>query len=86
MITQEHIDEFSERLKVILNAELKSGNKVIETSKGWPNNDTIIIFLQKPFFNIYQDENIDYNHINDIHYWKAEYIDKLTNHILACKF
>ena len=86
MTTQEHIEEFSEALKIILNAEIKRGNEIVETSKGWPNDDTIIIFLKKPFLGIYQAENVDYRNIDDKHYWKAEYSDKLTNHILACKF
>ncbi|MEM0543913.1 hypothetical protein WFZ85_14980 [Flavobacterium sp. j3] len=86
MTTQKHIEEFSEALKIILNAEIKRGNEIVETSKGWPNDETIIIFLKKPFMGIYQAENIDYRNIDDIHYWKAEYSDKLTNHILACKF
>jgi len=86
MTTQEHIDEFSEALKIILNAEIERGNEIVETSKGWANEDTIIIFLKMPFLGIYQAENIDYRNIDDRHYWKAEYTDKLTKHILACKF
>ncbi len=86
MITQKHLDEFSEALKIILSAEIKHGNEIVETSKGWPNDDTVIVFLKKPFFELYRAENIDYRNIDDRHYWKAEYNDKLTNHILACKF
>lgn len=86
MITQKHLDQFSEALKIIINAEIKLGNEIVETGEGWSNDNTIIIFLKKPFFGIYKAENIDYLDLDDIHYWKAEYTDKLTNHTLACRF
>ncbi|MES2395993.1 MAG: hypothetical protein V4549_08325 [Bacteroidota bacterium] len=86
MTTQEHIEHFSELLKIILNAEVKLGNEIVETSKGWPKEETIIIFLKFPFLDNYKVDNIDYRNVDDRHYWKAEYFDKSTNHILACKF
>lgn len=86
MTTQKHIDNFSLTLTKILNKEIELGNTIVETSKGWPDENTIIIFLDKPFNDEYEFENIEYRNIDDPHYWKAEYFDKLTNHILACKF
>ncbi len=86
MIIQKHIDEFSDTLKIILSSEIKYGNEIVETSKGWPDNDSIIIFLKKPFLKTYQAKNVEYRDVNDRHYWKAEYMDKSVNHILACKF
>ncbi|MGF7040208.1 hypothetical protein M2273_003468 [Mucilaginibacter lappiensis] len=86
MITQEHIDNFSSELTKILNSELRLGNEIVETSKGWPNEETIMVFLKSPFIGCYKLNDIDYRDINDIHYWKAEYFDKSTNHGLACKF
>ena len=86
MITQEHIDNFSGRLTGILNSELRLGNEIAETSKGWPHKETIIVFLKSPFIECYKFNDIDYRDINDIHYWKAEYFDKPTNHVLACKY
>ncbi len=86
MITQQHICEFSKSLSIILIAEIKLGNEIVETSKGWPTENTIIVFLKMPFFGMYEIEKIDYCNIDDIHYWKAEYRDTLTNHVLACKF
>ena len=86
MTTQEHIDNFSPTLRKILNREVEFGNEIVETSKGWPYKNTIIIFLKKPFINKYKIENTEYRKIDDPHYWKAEYFDNSTNHILACKF
>ncbi len=86
METQLHINNFSSILTKILNHELELGNEIVETSKCWPEENTIIIFLKKPFINIYKFENVAYNIIDDPHYWKAEYLDLSTKHVLACKF
>jgi len=86
MVTQEHIYNFSVKLTEILNSELRLGNEIVETYKGWPAKETIMIFLEKPFINSYKLNDIDYRDINDIHYWKAEYFEKSTGHILACRF
>lgn len=83
---QEHIDNFSSTLTQILNREIELGNEIVETSKGWPDLNTIIIFLKKPFIDEYKIKNTEYRNIDDPHYWKAEYFDSLTNHVLACKF
>jgi hypothetical protein len=85
-IIQEHIDNYSSTLTEILNQEVELGNEIEETSKGWPDEKTIIIFLKKPFIAQYKFENVEYRNINDPHYWKAEYEDHLTKHLLACKF
>ncbi len=86
MKTQEHIDNFSSTLTKILVSEIMNGNEIVETSKGWPNANTIIVYLKKPFIDNYEIDNIEYRNINDPHYWKAEYFDNQTNHILACGF
>ncbi|MFC0344097.1 hypothetical protein [Epilithonimonas hispanica] len=86
MIDKNHITSFSKELTEILNREIKLGNQIAETSKGWPQEDAIIIFLDKPFKKQYKFENIEFRNIDDPHYWKAEYYDKSNNHILACKF
>ena len=85
MITQDHINNFSLTLTKILHQEIESGNEIIETSKGWPYENAIIIFLKRPFINNYKYENVVYRHIDDPHYWNAEYMDLLTKHILVCK-
>jgi hypothetical protein len=86
MKTQEHIDNFSLTLTKLLNQELELGNKIAETSKGFPDKETIIIILEKPFKLTYKFDNIEYRNIDDPHYWKEEYYDTSTQHILACKF
>lgn len=86
MTTQEHIDNFSWTLTKILNQEIELGNEIVETSKGWPDENTIIILLKKPFTTEYQLDNIEYRNIEDPHYWKAEYFDNSKNHVLACRF
>jgi len=86
MTTQEHIDNFSSILTKILNQELEFGNEIVETSKGWPEENTIIVFLKKPFIKEYNLENTEYRNINDPHYWKAEYFDLSTKHVLVCRF
>ena len=81
-----HIGNFSSTLTKILNREIELGNEIVETSKGWPDQNTIIIFLKKPFIDEYKIKNTEYRNIDDPHYWKAEYFDSSTNHVLACKF
>ena len=86
MIFQEDIEELSPALKEILYVELGMGNKVAETWRGWPETNTIGILLEKPFVKSYNLRNIEFYEVNDVHYWKAQYNDTLTNHTLACRF
>ena len=53
MITKEHINNFSEQLKKILDKEILLGNSIVETSDSWPEVNSIIVFLKKPFFQKY---------------------------------
>ena len=50
MTTQEHVDSFSSELTAILNREIESWNEIVETFKGWPDENTMIIFLKKTIF------------------------------------
>lgn len=86
MITEEHIQNFSSVLKEILESGLKAGNEITETSQGWPEKETIMIFLGRPFLNEYKMPNVEFREINDPHWWKSEYFDRSSKHILACKF
>jgi hypothetical protein len=86
MKDQEHIDNFSLTLTKILKQEVELGNEIAETSKGWPDERTIIIFLKRPFKDSYIFENVEYRNVDDPHYWKAEYFDHTTKHVLACRF
>lgn len=86
MIKQEHIDSFNKALTSILEFELRKGNSIEETSFGWPDDNTIIIFLKKPFFGSYDMDFIEYRELNDPHWCKAEYFSHKDKHVLACKF
>ena len=48
MISQSHIQQFSSVLREILNNELLLGNEITETAQGWPNSESIVIFLAQP--------------------------------------
>ncbi|HBG70217.1 MAG: hypothetical protein A2W93_13320 [Bacteroidetes bacterium GWF2_43_63] len=86
MINQNDILKLSDSLKPILDRELEKGNEILETSNGWPCENSIIIFLKKPFILTHKNESVEYRELNDPHYWKAEYYDKNNKHILACRF
>ena len=53
---------------------------------GWPQNNSIIVFLKNPFIKLYNIEDIEYRYIGDPHYWKEQYFDSKKNHTLACNF
>ena len=89
MVNQKDVDDFKGELRLILYKELKKGNEIVETYRGdWPNKDTLMIFLKRPFIthiNI-ELEGITYSEINDRHYWEAQYYDEKNNQFLICKF
>ena len=86
MIIQDYIDSFSPKLKEILTQEIKFGNSIKETAMGWPQNNSIIVFLKNPFIKLYNIEDIEYRYIGDPHYWKEQYFDSKKYHTLACNF
>jgi hypothetical protein len=86
IVSEEHIEKFSALLTEVMKSEVALGNKVVETSAGWPEPRTIMIFLQKPFLKKYDTGYLEFREVNDPHYWHSEYYDKSTGHILACKF
>lgn len=86
-IDNKDIEEFSSTLKVILDKELKEGNIIFETWRGWPYNG-IVINLEYPFKTkpLYIDKEVVFTEINDIRYWKSQYHDTVTGDMLICKF
>lgn len=86
MNSQLLIKNFSVQLTKILKSELELGNSIDEVSSGWPNENSIFILLKFPFKNEYVVEDIEFTKVYDPHYWKSEYFDKNTNHLLACRF
>ena len=89
LINNNDIENFTGELKNILDMELSAGNKICETYNGdWPFPNSIMIFLDKPFITpIRRDiSGIEFRNVNDPHYWKAEYHDKILNMFLCCNF
>ena len=78
--------EISQSIKAILNSEIAQGNRVVESSKGWPEKESTLIILEKPFHEKYGIDNLEYRDINDPHYWKEEYNDKNNMQTIACRF
>lgn len=78
--------QVSPAIKKILEKELKGGNTIAETSKGWSSENSLLIILQNPFQKRYRWTGLEYTHVNDPHYWKEEYLDKKNSQTLACKF
>jgi len=84
-------DVINPSLKEILEAELKAGNKVVETSLGGFTkcaDNHIFVWLKYPFkTQVRKDlDRIVYRLIDDRHYWKAEYYDEINHQTLACNF
>lgn len=74
----------SDILNEILDNELRRGNKIAENTS-WPPKCKKLIILEKRFSRKYKADNINYNVINDPHYWYAEYSLKDSSESLACK-
>lgn len=86
MINSDHLQRLSAPLAVVLRAEIELGNRVEESSEGWPEPRTILVFLAHPFLGEYGHLPLEYRSVDDPHYWKAEYVDPQSGHVLACKF
>jgi hypothetical protein len=85
-INEEHVKNFSSVLTQIMDEEVKAGNRIVESSSGWPEKETIIIFLGKPFIKTYSDPELVFSVIGDPHWWLSEYSHPATKHVLACKY
>ena len=82
------VEAFHGKLKEILDAELESGNMIIEAWCGdWPKGVSVIS-LKEPFKTTIQKnlDAIEFRNINNPHYWKAEYDDKINKQMLICGF
>jgi hypothetical protein len=87
MIEPQDIEKLCSDLRQILDAELSSGNEIVETWRGWPKPETIGVMLGKPFKTKHDAiSGVVFREINDPHWWKAEYYFEPSNHILACRF
>ena len=72
-------------LRTILEAELAAGNEVAETSLGWPDPDSVFVRLCEAFRSrpVPLPEGVEYQELNDPHWWKAEYRASKPRHVLA---
>lgn len=72
-------------LRAILEAELAAGNEVAETSTGWPDPDSVFVRLRNAFRSRATPlpEGVEYQELNDPHWWKAEYRASKPRHVLA---
>lgn len=85
-IDWERIKGLHPSLRTILNEEIRRGNKISETSAGWPTEHSLLVILKKPFHKKYKVDETEFRDINDPHYWKAEYVVSHAEHVLACRF
>ena len=85
-MNQEKIDKLSILIKNIVESEISHGNKIVEISEGWTKSYSILVALKFPFVKTYQALGLEYRDIDDHHWWKAEYYDPETSHIVTCGF
>lgn len=76
----------SQSIETILKAEIAQGNRIVESSKGWPEKESTLLILERPFHRKYRINNLEYREINDRHYWKEEYYDNTNKQTIGCGF
>ena len=73
-------------LQSILMSELARGNSILSVGD-WPPKCRLLVNLARPFRKKYAlAADVEYEAINDPHYWKAEYRYKGGLECLACGF
>lgn len=87
-VTEEQLSQLCDELQPLLKAEMEAGNRVVETSQGWPQETSIGVFLEKHFLVAVSElpPGVEFVDVNDPHWWKWEYTCKRHVHFLACKF
>jgi hypothetical protein len=83
-----HLADLAQELRELLEDELAAGNRVVETYRGWPAQNSIFVMLARPFTRKPDPLpfGVVFREINDTHYWRAEYEHQEKRHILACGF
>lgn len=73
-------------LRALLAAELAAGNEVRETSRGWPDPDSVLVRLQRPFAALpaVLPAGVVHRVLNDPHWWRAELATTAPRHLLIC--
>ena len=87
MINSDDITQLCPRLRQFLDQEIKSGNEIVETWRGWPKGE-ICVALKRPFVvrNWQSPCEVEYRLVDDPHYWKEELRSTHTGHLLVCRF
>lgn len=83
-----NLEKLSPALLKILERELSYGNRISETTQGWPRASSIVVLLEYEFLTPVARnlKGVVYREVNDPQYWKAEYFDPAYDHTLACAF
>lgn len=71
------IGRLSPAIFEILIAELKRGNRIVETSLKWPVRG-VFVMLRSDFGQNYQKAGLEFTELNDPHYWRNQYVDTTT--------
>ncbi|AUT66825.1 hypothetical protein [Paraburkholderia terrae] len=73
-------------LREILDAELSSGNAIVEISSGWPMSN-VNVWLKNPLSQKYATEypSLEYAYLGDPRNWLEHYIDIESGAMVAVK-
>lgn len=75
----------SPKLNTILKAELAAGNVIAEETTFPPKCEKLVI-LSYSFKGVYDEIELNYQVVNDPHYWYAEYMTSDGTEGLACRY
>ena len=73
---------FCPAMNAIIDSELRNGNAILETSKGWPKDKSVFVRLARPV-RAETPDGMDRRDVNDPHYWKAEIYNHRSGHTIA---
>jgi hypothetical protein len=74
-------------LREILDAEIASGNTLVEISSSWPM-PSVNVWVKEPLTRKYVDKypQLEYRFLGDPRHWLEEYIDRKIGAMVAAKF
>ncbi|WP_309021009.1 hypothetical protein [Pelagicoccus sp. SDUM812003] len=81
----DRISKASEPIREIFKKEIIRGNRLSETSEGWPSKG-VTIWLRNGFLKDHRTKSVEFRRLNDPHYWKDEYCDPETGDLIVSKF
>lgn len=85
---QVFIERLCPQLRLLLDAELAAGNRVVDAGPGLRDWNAVLVRLAEPFQTPRASAPVGlvYRQINDPHWWLAEYEHLESGHLLACGF